>query len=39
MLDVVILVALFLVLVRGVAFLKGLLRIRVLQRTGIEPGS
>ncbi len=38
-LDAVILVALFLVLVRGVAFLKGLLRIRVLQRTGIEPGS
>ncbi|MCP9796529.1 mechanosensitive ion channel [Cyanobium sp. Lug-B] len=38
-LDALILVALFLVLVRGVAFLKGLLRIRVLQRTGIEPGS
>jgi small-conductance mechanosensitive channel len=38
-LDAVVLVALFLVLVRGVAFLKGLLRIRVLQRTGIEPGS
>jgi small-conductance mechanosensitive channel len=38
-LDAVILVALFLVLVRGVAFLKGRLRTRVLQRTGIEPGS
>jgi small-conductance mechanosensitive channel len=38
-LDAVVLVALFLVLVRGVAFLKGLLRIRVLQRTGIEQGS
>lgn len=38
-LDAVILVALFLVLVRGVAFLTGLLRTRVLQRTGIEPGS
>ncbi|WP_254945378.1 mechanosensitive ion channel family protein [Cyanobium sp. AMD-g] len=38
-LDVFVLVALFLVLVRGVAFLKGLLQIRVLQRTGIEPGS
>lgn len=38
-LDAVVLVALFLVLVRGAAFLKGLLRIRVLQRTGIEPGS
>ncbi len=38
-LDAVILVALFLVLVRGVAFLTGMLRTRVLQRTGIEPGS
>ncbi|WP_216901099.1 mechanosensitive ion channel family protein [Synechococcus sp. CCY 9618] len=38
-LDAVILVALFLVLVRGVAFLKAMLRTRVLQRTGIEPGS
>ena len=38
-LDAVVLVALFLMLVRGVALLKGLLRIRVLQRTGIEPGS
>lgn len=38
-LDAVVLVALFLVLVRGVAFLKGLFRIRVLERTGIEPGS
>ncbi|MCP9833729.1 MULTISPECIES: mechanosensitive ion channel family protein [unclassified Cyanobium] len=38
-LDAFVLVALFLVLVRGVAFLKGLLQIRVLQRTGIEPGS
>ncbi len=38
-LDAIVLVALFLLLVRGVAFLKGLLRIRVLQRTGIEPGS
>ncbi len=38
-LDAIVLLALFLVLVRGVAFLKGLLRIRVLQRTGIEQGS
>lgn len=38
-LDAVILVALFVVLVRGVAFLKGMLRTRVLQRTAIEPGS
>jgi len=38
-LDAVVLMGLFLVLVRGVALLKGLLRVRVLQRTGIEPGS
>ena len=38
-LDAVILVALFVVLVRGVAFLKGMLLTRVLQRTAIEPGS
>jgi small-conductance mechanosensitive channel len=38
-LDAVILLALFVVLVRGVAFLKGMLRTRVLQRTAIEAGS